>query len=177
MLFVIPSSKMGASYSNTLRISDRRVQGRSPGSFVSRTTAFYLHPAIVWEREGVTPSQGGPERTADYCFTLRTTAIYSRPATVRGCGGIIPPRGQGAKPLGHSRAFSGVYGERATSMTKCGKHARVRSTRNAGVPAGKIFDFSRGVKVRPKWRLKAAILRLVGNITRLPTTSCPRRGR
>ena len=22
----------------------------------SRTTAFYLHPAIVWEREGVTPS-------------------------------------------------------------------------------------------------------------------------
>ena len=118
MLFVIPSPKMGASYSNTLRISERRVQGRSPGSFVSHTTAFYLHPAIV-----------------------------------RGCGGIIPPRGArwrdtiakgyGAKPNCYSRAFSGVYGERATSMTKCGEHARVRSTRNVGVPRRKYFRWGK----------------------------------
>ena len=39
-------------------MSARRVQGCSPGGFVSRTAAFYLHPAIVWEREGVTPSRG-----------------------------------------------------------------------------------------------------------------------
>ena len=45
--------------------------------------------------------------------------------------------GLGAEPLGKSRVFGGVHGENAPSMTKCGEHARVRSTRN---------------EVRPKWR-------------------------
>ena len=101
---------MGASYSNTLRISERRVQGRSPGGFVSRTTA-----------------------------------IYSCPATVRGCGGIIPPRGQGAEPLGHSRAFSDMRGERAPAMTRRGKRVSAERKECSGSPGESIFG---GVKSR-----------------------------
>ena len=80
MLFVIPSPKMGASYSNTLRISERRVQGRSPGSFVSRTTAIYSRPATAWEREGVTPSQRGMGQSPIAIPALSATcAVKVRP--------------------------------------------------------------------------------------------------
>ena len=65
----------------------------------SRTTACNLHPAIVWEREGVTPS-----------------------------------RGQGAEPLGHFRAFSGMYGERAPAMTRRGKRVSAERKECLGSP-------------------------------------------
>ena len=162
MLFVIPSPKMGASYSNTLRISERRVQGRSPGSFVSRATA-----------------------------------IYSRPATVRGCGGIIPPRGArgcdtlakgyGAKPHCYSRAFSGVYGERATSMTKCGEYEECGRRFIAGIAAMNVWrrpvraaGYCRASRTTAFYLYPAIVWEREGvtpSLTRLPATSCRRRGR
>ena len=78
-----------------------------------------------------------------------------------GCRGGTPVEVKGQRPLGTSRAFSDMCGESAPYMTQRGEHACVRSARNAGVPAGKIFDFSRGIKVRPK-RMRAFVLRLVG---------------
>ena len=46
----------------------------------------------MWEREGVTPSQGC-YRTANYHFILRAAAIYLHSATAWEREGIIPSQG------------------------------------------------------------------------------------
>ena len=92
---------------------DENPSAQKPGSArggAKRTAAFYLHPAIVWEREGVTPS-----------------------------------RGQGAEPLGHSRAFSDMRGERAPAMTRRGKRVSAERKECSGSPGESIFG---GVKSR-----------------------------
>ena len=77
-----------------------------------------------------------------------------------GCRGGAPARGQGVEPLGNSRAFSDMCGESAPAMTKCGEHACMRSTRNAGVPAESTFGgvlsrrFIAGVAEMNAWRRK-----------------------
>ena len=147
----------------------------------------------------------GAERTADYCFTLRATTIYSCPAIVRGCGGVKPPRGQGAEPLGHSRAFSDMYGERAPAMTRRGKRVSAERKECSGSPGESIFGgvksrrFIAGVAEMNAWRrpvraagycrasrttafyLHPAIVwereGVTPSLTRLPTASCRRRGR